>query len=233
MPIPTEELPEFFQAFFGNNYNPDELEDENRSHSSHDSDLRSDTESNPGPARHSSPAPNDPALWHAQHPDRAPGPDACVKVKIILDCIHSVGWDVARFMNALCWGNSDWEFPELLRRWWKPPSRTAVKSPMHVKAFVQEYMKETIRREMCSVAVLLARPDDPLSLKTLTSLNFISLYDDITTSAPMLHSVLRDAAWSDSQEQRNTFKNPDNVIMNVVSMLSYTRSHHSNRLAAL
>ncbi|KAI0261435.1 hypothetical protein BC834DRAFT_845575 [Gloeopeniophorella convolvens] len=156
MPIPTEELHEFFQAFFGNNYNPDESEDENRSHSSHDSDLRSDTESHPGPARHSSPAPNDPALWHAQHPDRAPGPDACVKVKIILGCIHSVGRDVARFMNALCWGNSEcisdpgvrsartqfhdsWEFPELLRRWWKPPSRTAVKSPMHL-CFLQDQM---------------------------------------------------------------------------------------------
>ncbi|KAI0265992.1 hypothetical protein BC834DRAFT_824511, partial [Gloeopeniophorella convolvens] len=136
------------------------------------------------------------------------------------------------------------EFPRLLKRWWKPPSGKKNKSKVRMEEFARICVKQKIRAEMRKVASILARPDDPLSLETLTSLNFVELSKDLAKAAPVLWNVLHEAAWSTSQAKRNTDKSPDNVsasllfglccvIMNVISMLSYTRSHHSCRLAAL
>ncbi|KAI0261770.1 hypothetical protein BC834DRAFT_808451, partial [Gloeopeniophorella convolvens] len=124
---------------------------------------------------------------HAQRPNRTLGPEACDKVKKVLNCIHSVGWDVAKFMNALCWGDAECtrdsqvrfaragffnstEFPRLLKRWWKPPSGKKNKSKVRMEEFARICVKQKIRAEMRKVASILARPDDPLSLETLTSL---------------------------------------------------------------
>ncbi|KAI0038742.1 hypothetical protein FA95DRAFT_1613142 [Auriscalpium vulgare] len=166
--------------------------------------------------------------------------------------IQDQGLTLASLVDAVTWGdeecianptiraartqffNSD-RFAPMLRRWWKPPNRRAKKGPAELRKFVVECVGEMVEKEMKVVAPILTPPGDALSLETLTGLDFHKLSETLRSKdgAPTLWTVLQRAGWSDKQAARNTHKTPNNVIMNVIASLAFTRSHHVNRMSQL
>ncbi|TFY66039.1 hypothetical protein EVG20_g5055 [Dentipellis fragilis] len=72
-------------------------------------------------------------------------------------------------------------------------------------------------------------------MESLTSLDFSVLSQQLQSSqgCPALWSILRHAGWSKEQAICNSHKTPENVIMNILSMLSYTRFHRHHCLPML
>ncbi|KAI0286329.1 hypothetical protein BC826DRAFT_1093531 [Russula brevipes] len=162
------------------------------------------------------------------------------------------GLDIAQFLDALSWGDEDCivdpevrgartalftseDFPKILRRWWRPPGRRAHSARKVLQNVATECVSDCIKNEMKQVTPLLRSPEEPLSRSALTSLDLESLTEQLQTEngAPVLWTVLEKAGWSERQAERNTHKTPRNIILIVIAMLAYTRSHHSNRLQTL
>ncbi|VDC03194.1 unnamed protein product [Peniophora sp. CBMAI 1063] len=194
-----------------------------------------------------------PTLHQAQRGSRTFPPNTAKRVRDILKFIRKKGFpDLGMFMDALFWGDPEctsdekcryWrtgltdspEFPVLLRRFSSPPGGRAHSSSGHMANFALEFAQDVVRREMDHIATHFENPPgkDPLALDTLTDLHFPALTRDLQVGAPFMWSVLTAAGWSRRQAEQNTHKTPHNVIMNIFSMLSYTRSHKRNRLATL
>ncbi|KZV61278.1 hypothetical protein PENSPDRAFT_643534 [Peniophora sp. CONT] len=169
--------------------------------------------------------------------------------------------DLAMFMDAVCWGDQESvsdktiqyarsgftgaaTFPALLRRLANPPGGQAHGCATRMAEFALEFAQGAARREMRAIGPLFESPPEspgdrkanepgPLSLEYLTSLNFAELTGSLEATAPFLWMVLVAAGWGKRQAKKNTHKTPHNVIMNIFSMLSYTRSNRRNRLASL
>lgn len=67
----------------------------------------------------------------------------------------------------------------------------------------------------------------------LTSTSFESLSLQMESTTPVLLKLLNKLAYCNSQKERNTHKTPQKMIVVIVSMLSYSRSHHRNRVQKL
>ncbi|KAI0047482.1 hypothetical protein FA95DRAFT_1663095 [Auriscalpium vulgare] len=176
-------------------------------------------------------------------------------MRAIFAALKEQGMDIVVFLDLLTWGDDSCisnhkcryeraalfnsaEFPGMLRRWWRVPGGRAETPRAMLQEFVVEHAGELIEQEMKGpvLASLLAAPpeEDPLSLTVLTSLKFASLAENIrTTGAPVLWQILQGAAWTKRQALVNTHKTPQNVLMNIIAMLAYSRSSHCNRLAVL
>ncbi|KAI0639717.1 hypothetical protein C8Q77DRAFT_1082554 [Trametes polyzona] len=117
---------------------------------------------------------------------------------------------------------------EVLERWWHPPTSKQSGGRKPMEDFVLSCAGDLLEREVDSVAAWFRPPDDMLSKEKLTSVNFRAVGTELqTTRAPRLWSVIQRLAWTRRQQKENTVKNPFHVILTVISMLSYSRSHHS------
>ncbi|KAJ7849914.1 hypothetical protein B0H13DRAFT_1905974 [Mycena leptocephala] len=181
------------------------------------------------------------------------GTDVLEKVKKVLAAMHDVGLPLPLFLDALSWGDtkctadqacryartslmvSD-ELPEILARWHKPP-RAAGSQPAGARRPLEEFALKTVcscidRGIKLSASLFLSPPED-LSEEQLTSLNFDSFKTEVKSRNPMLWEVLRHAAYSPLQKSRNKHKDPDMVVLNIISQIQYTRSHRRGRVPKL
>ncbi|TFY52571.1 hypothetical protein EVG20_g10494, partial [Dentipellis fragilis] len=173
-------------------------------------------------------------------------------LKRVFSCMEDEGLDIVLFLDYLSWGDEDcisdprllYErtallsssiLPTILRRWWHPPGGRAKQGRGILKDFVVDCTAELVEVEIAQIAPAMKSSPDPLSVESLTSLDFHVLSEHLKSpkGCPILWAILQRAGWSEAQATRNTHKTPDNVIMNILSMLSFTRSHHRNRLPML
>ncbi|KAF8224943.1 hypothetical protein L208DRAFT_450489 [Tricholoma matsutake] len=84
----------------------------------------------------------------------------------------------------------------------------------------------------CSASLFLSPPKE-LTEEHLTKLDFKKFKTKIIRDAPVFLGLLRCAAYSKKQGLRNRHKDPDMVILNMVSQVQYTRSHRHGHLAKL
>ncbi|KAA1471157.1 hypothetical protein DENSPDRAFT_776137 [Dentipellis sp. KUC8613] len=174
------------------------------------------------------------------------------KLKRVFSCMEDEGLDIVLFLDYLSWGDEDcisdprllYErtallssniLPIILRRWWHPPGGRAKQGRGLLTEFAVACTAELVEAEIARIAPAMKSSPDPLSVESLTSLDFhaLSMHLKSPQGCPILWSILQRAGWSEEQATRNTHKTPDNVIMNILSMLSFTRSHHCNRLPML
>ncbi|KAF9231490.1 hypothetical protein BU15DRAFT_90901 [Melanogaster broomeanus] len=171
-----------------------------------------------------------------------------MKVKHVLTQMAAVGLSLPGFLHAISWGdpgcvadsqvrgartalmNSE-ELPFILQNWWKPP-RSAASRKSRTKAarnvmedFAHKCLRDVLDQELDGVSEILKSPDD-VSEEFYTSTKFEDLALEFEEVAPTPHILAR-------QEKRNSRKNPDKIVLMIISMLCYTRSHHANRLQKL
>ncbi|KAJ7762556.1 hypothetical protein B0H16DRAFT_1807104 [Mycena metata] len=188
---------------------------------------------------------------------RLEGTDMVDKVNNVLDIIQQQGLDLAIFLDAVCWGDaacisdskiqfartglmvSD-ELPGILQRCYNPPRRGQKgkgKRPAGGRRalldFATHCVSDTIDREMKMSAHLFLSPPEELSEKHLTTLDFEEMRDLMQIHAPVLWRVLRRAAYTPTQVTRNKHKDPDMVVLHMISQAQYTRSNRRGRVAKL
>ncbi|KAI0073971.1 hypothetical protein K474DRAFT_1710254 [Panus rudis PR-1116 ss-1] len=179
------------------------------------------------------------------------------KVRRIIAFIKEEGLTLAKFMDALSWGNEDCasdssmastrrhffestEFPILLRRWSKPPGYTTSHkaAPEGAKTRLTEFAIETVIQQVdeeLSVLDQYFRPEDGDSFRShdLIRVDLEELVTAIRENAPVFWEILDSVATTARQKKRNTHKNPTNTILITVAMLLYSRSHYCNKLQRL
>jgi hypothetical protein len=159
--------------------------------------------------------------------------------------MHNEGINLPIFLDALSWGDSQCisdgeiryarsalmhskELPGIIRRWWKPPlspgsHHARPKGGQEVlEAFAEEIMRSTIERELDSLTKILCSPaGKDGDEEELTGASFGDLIHEVKELAPHVWALVRRMAFSSKQEQRNTHKNPEMVIL-VVDLLKIT-----------
>ncbi|KAJ7080894.1 hypothetical protein B0H15DRAFT_786779 [Mycena belliarum] len=157
------------------------------------------------------------------------------------------------FLDALSWGNPECisdrtciyartslmvsdELPGILARWYKPPRPSGAK-PAGARTPLEHFALNTvcasIDRGMKLSAPLFLSPPEELSEEHLTTFDFASFKSQVKTGNSMLWEVIRHAAYSPLQESRNKHKDPDMVVLNIISQIQYTRSHRRGRVPKL
>ncbi|KAJ7681420.1 hypothetical protein B0H17DRAFT_1230726 [Mycena rosella] len=154
------------------------------------------------------------------------------KVEAVLYAMEANGINLPIFLDALSWGDCNCitnakiqsarsalmhreELPGIIRCWWHPPllrgsHHTRPKGGRDVlESLAEEVMRSTIERELESLAKILCSPaGKDVDEEELTGASF---------------------------KERNTHKDPEKAcfFFAVISILSYSRSHHRNRLQKL
>ncbi|KAJ7440734.1 hypothetical protein FB451DRAFT_1058621 [Mycena latifolia] len=184
---------------------------------------------------------------------RLEGEDILAKVKKVLRCMKDEGLPLPLFLDALSWGDpkcvadktciyartslmvSD-ELPGILERWHKPPRASGAR-PAGARGPLEQFALKTvctsIDRGIKLSAPLFLSPPEELSEEHLTSFDFDSFKSKVRMGNPTLWEVIRHAAYSPLQESRNTHKDPDMVVLNIISQIQYTRSHRRGRVPKL
>ncbi|KAJ7262056.1 hypothetical protein C8J57DRAFT_1719626 [Mycena rebaudengoi] len=188
---------------------------------------------------------------------RLAGTDILAKVLTVLDCMSSQGLALPHFLDSLSWGNaachanakvryhrtalmvSD-ELPQILERWHRPPRRSGSRqgarpagARLVLEKFANSCVSSCIEREIKLSAPLFLSPPKELSEEHLTSFDFNEFKSRVKRRNPTLWSLLRHSAYSALQESRNKEKDPEMVILNIISQIQYTRSHRRARISKL
>ncbi|CDO73373.1 hypothetical protein BN946_scf185013.g6 [Trametes cinnabarina] len=166
------------------------------------------------------------------------------RVECSLEAILAQGLNLEIFLDAIFWGDAacvvntrvrhertvfmnSATFPSLLDRWWA--SERAGRGRAQLQDFVMDRAGHVLEKEITSVVPRFRAGPDPLSQASLTAVNFREFGVQLQNSGgtPYLWRVLQRLACSPRQERENTIKNPFHVILTIISMLSYARSHDS------
>ncbi|KAJ6459043.1 hypothetical protein C8R45DRAFT_1183127 [Mycena sanguinolenta] len=184
------------------------------------------------------------------------GPQGQIVLEI-LEHMHSKGITLADLLDAISWGDQDctWNYiirthrtrllnspqlPNILRRWWKPPRAPSGKkrrphgAKTAMEAFAFECVQEILGCELDNLEPIFKSPaGEDIKEENLTSISFPKLASEVKESAPNLWAVLFRLSRTESQQRRSPRKNPATIIIIIVSIFSYTRSHHRGRLQKL
>ncbi|KAJ6449356.1 hypothetical protein C8R45DRAFT_1065481 [Mycena sanguinolenta] len=184
------------------------------------------------------------------------GPQGQIVLEI-LEHMHSKGITLADLLDAISWGDQDctWNYiirthrtrllnspqlPNILRRWWKPPRAPSGKkrrphgAKTAMEAFAFECVQEILGCELDNLEPIFKSPaGEDIKEENLTSISFPKLVSEVKESAPNLWAVLFRLSRTESQQRRSPRKNPATIIIVIVSIFSYTRSHHRGRLQKL
>ncbi|KAJ7591737.1 hypothetical protein C8J56DRAFT_1046070 [Mycena floridula] len=173
------------------------------------------------------------------------------KVHTILKTMEDLNINLPLFLDAVSWGNEDCtrdgkvkharmvlmhseELPQILQHWWKPPKnwkRRATAGKSSMEAFAADCMSSVFNEELSTISEWLKSPaGDDTRLERLTELNFDEMIAFMRRDAPHLWKAMRDLAWTPKQEKENTMKDPDKIVLTIISILSYSRNHHRNKL---
>ncbi|EJF60635.1 hypothetical protein DICSQDRAFT_62442 [Dichomitus squalens LYAD-421 SS1] len=175
----------------------------------------------------------------------------------VLACItymNTMGINVELFMTALFWGDhgcivnpkirhertvfmNSTSLRSILERWWNPPTHDhASGGKAAVREFVMEHAGEMLEEEMHDATPSFRLPEDsnPLLHENLTTLNFRHFGTQLLHSGtPLLWRLLQRLACTRRQQIKNTAKSPFHVILTIITMLFYSRSHDNSRLTVL
>ncbi|KAJ6625547.1 hypothetical protein B0H10DRAFT_2430336 [Mycena sp. CBHHK59/15] len=175
------------------------------------------------------------------------------KVLNVLAAMRTEGINLPIFLDALCWGDeacisdgtiryartalmTSEELPGILDRCYRPP-RPSGEPPQAARQplldFAVKTVSNAIDREMMVSAFLFLSPPEDLSEEHLTALDFHELKGQLQELLPILWQILRRAAYTPQQEARNKHKNPDMVVLHMISQAQYTRSNRRGRVTKL
>ncbi|CAA7271577.1 unnamed protein product [Cyclocybe aegerita] len=185
-------------------------------------------------------------------------PRTLANVKAVLDKLDELNFKLIDFLDALSWGHSgctqdakvrnkrtvmlqDRKLPKILWHWAIPPRRKgsnkkrATGASTVMKEFAVGYIKNFASKELeILVPHLLSDTSEDVRTETLVSTSFLTLASKMQTLAPILWDVLVNFAERPSKRPKagQTSNNPKTIIM-IISVLSYTRSHHRCSLQKL
>ncbi|KAJ3765421.1 hypothetical protein FB446DRAFT_655330 [Lentinula raphanica] len=178
-------------------------------------------------------------------------------VLAVLDLIAAQGLDLPLFLDALFYGDSDChsnqrcryaqdslmtceELPRIVQVWHKPPrrpggqkSRRPFGASSVMEKFALDCVTSQVNRELHLSAPIFTSDPLDFSEEHLLGVDFEELTTQVRCQSPVLWGILRGAAYSTEQERRNKNKDPDMVVLNIVSQLHYTRSSRRGRIAKL
>ncbi|KAJ7159879.1 hypothetical protein C8R43DRAFT_1124238 [Mycena crocata] len=182
----------------------------------------------------------------------APG-DLVKKVRNILDALKEEQINLPIFLDALCWGDTECisdkrmqyartslmtseEFPGILERCYRPPR--AIGTPpkggrVTLLEFAVKIVSDAIDQELKITAPHFLSPPEDLSEEHLTGLDFDELKLAVQTDASIFWRILHRAACTPEQTARNKHKNPDMVVLNMISQVHYSRSNRRGRVAKI
>ncbi|KAJ3753117.1 hypothetical protein EV360DRAFT_10137, partial [Lentinula raphanica] len=132
------------------------------------------------------------------------------------------------------------ELSRIVQVWHQPPrrpggqkSRRPVGASAVMEKFALDCVTSRVDRELQLSAPLFK--SDPLDFSEdhLLGVDFKELKIQLVSQNPVLWKILRSAAYSTMQETRNKHKDPDMIVLNIVSQLQYTRSSRRSRIAKL
>ncbi|KAH9847961.1 hypothetical protein C2E23DRAFT_871531 [Lenzites betulinus] len=169
----------------------------------------------------------------------------------ILELIKDEGLNLEIFLDAIFWGDSGCQanytishqravfmrsptLVTVLDNWWHPPTRKDSGGGKPMEDFVLARAGELLEEDMDNVMTRFRPPQDMLSKERLTSVNFRLVGNELrTTHTPRLWSLLEQLACTRRQQKLNKHKNPFHVVLTIISMLSYSRSHDSCLLTVI
>ncbi|KAF7291218.1 hypothetical protein MIND_01265300 [Mycena indigotica] len=176
------------------------------------------------------------------------------KVLVVLDCLKGEKMDLPIFLDALLWGDSECIadgkgqyarttlmtsecFPSILERCHKPPRPSGGAVPVAggpvLEKLAVDLVQRAVDKEMEALAPLFRSPRDALTGERLVEIDFGELKAEAQKLAPTLWNVLRTAAYRPAQAKRNKRKNPDLVVLHMISQAQYTRSNRRACIAKL
>jgi hypothetical protein len=165
------------------------------------------------------------------------GPEACRRVVKVLELLDSLDLNVPLFLWAISWSDRDsnhdivknnkvrfartalttsYLLPEILNNWHKPPRahglgiRTQAARNV-LDAWAVNTVCDALDKESRGLTGVLSFPQEDISQDTLLEINWTDLASEVKTVAPTTWTIFHHAAWTNKQEQRNKYKNPDAV----------------------
>ncbi|KAF8316197.1 hypothetical protein F5887DRAFT_1066774 [Amanita rubescens] len=130
------------------------------------------------------------------------------------------------------------ELPVLFQRWYQPPSRSQghrgqrpLAATKSVVSFARSIVNREIDAEIKRTAKLFVSGPELLSKEHILSLDFHTLIIECQNRAPTMWDLFRKSAYTSEQEEHNTRKNPDMIVLSMISQCHYTRSYRRGRLA--
>ncbi|KAJ7061723.1 hypothetical protein C8F01DRAFT_1369202 [Mycena amicta] len=176
------------------------------------------------------------------------------KVTAVLDCMSAHNLNLPIFLEALLWGDdgcradsrcryaraslmTDECFPSILERCHRPPRPTGGTIPaggrIPLEKFALDCVEELIDKEMEATAPLFRSPRKEMTAKNLIEIDFGEIKAQLQAEAPTLWALLHTAAYTPAQVKKNKKKNPDMIIMHMISQAQYTRSNRRARFTKL
>ncbi|KAJ7260768.1 hypothetical protein C8J57DRAFT_1072247 [Mycena rebaudengoi] len=184
------------------------------------------------------------------------------KVKAVLFVMDGMGINLPIFLDALSWGDTKCtldpkirfhrtsllnsiELPLILSRWLRPPRPPKSKKarPKGAKNVMQDFAvqctADILEKELESLATVFSSPaGQDITEKELTGTSMPGMASEVKTIAPRLWLFLMRLARSAEQQRRTPSKDPQKVrpyalILTIIAIFSYTRSHHRGRLQKL
>jgi len=151
-------------------------------------------------------------------------------VKRVLDVLKEGRMDVAGFLDALCWGNqpaitdpstrsartslthSD-RLAGIVSHWLRPPrtsqgGSTAGGARQLLLPLVIKTVKEIINKEMDAVVEELKEESADVTEQSVLRTVVDEVQEVVQVTAPVFYDLVRTAAWSKEQEERNTLRDP-------------------------
>ncbi|KAJ7830454.1 hypothetical protein B0H14DRAFT_2515846 [Mycena olivaceomarginata] len=179
------------------------------------------------------------------------------KIKATLTVMDGLGINLPILLDGLSWGDpgcnldakiryersallNSTELPGILHRWWKPPRAASNKKrrPKGAKDIMQDFAVncslQVLELELESLADLFKSPAGlDVTEEELTGVSLPKMITEVKKNAPNLWQVLTHLARSPTQLERSPKKDPSKIILIVIAIFEYTRSHHRGRLQKL
>ena len=151
-------------------------------------------------------------------------------VKRVLDVMKEGGMDVIGFLDALCWGNlpavtdptvraartsltHNDRLASVVSRWLHPPrtsqgGSTAVGARRVLLPLMISTVKEIVNKEMNAVVEELKEESAEVTEQSVLGTVIDQVQGKVWATAPVFYDIIKSAAWSERQEERNKQKDP-------------------------
>ena len=151
-------------------------------------------------------------------------------VKWVLDVLKEGRMDVCGFLNALCWGNRlaitdpttrsartslthNDQLSTVVSCWLHPPrttqgGSTAGGARQVLLPLVISTVKEVINEEMDAVVEDLKEESVDVTEQSVLGTVIDEVQEKVRLTAPVFYDLVKTAAWSEKQEERNRLKDP-------------------------
>ena len=148
----------------------------------------------------------------------------------VLDVLKEGRMDVAGFLDTLCWGNQlavtdpntrsartsltySGRLAEIVSRWLHPPQKsqggsTAGGARQLLLPLVIKTVKKITNEEMDAVVEELKDKSADITEQSVLGMVIDEVQEKVRVTAPVFYDLVKTAAWSKEQEERNMLKEP-------------------------